>query len=51
MNARELLEGLKAEGAKGSTPIRVLFEDAVLADIMMVEGDEGIIYLKVEEAS
>ncbi len=51
MNARDLVDGLNMEGAKASSEVRVLFEDGALADIMMVEGEEGIIYLKVEEAS
>lgn len=51
MIARDLVEALKSEGAKGSSPIRVLFEDGSIGDILMIEGDEGTIYLKVEDAS
>jgi hypothetical protein len=52
MKARDLIAGLKGEGVKGSSPIRVLHEDGSISDILMVEADSDVagttIYLKVE---
>jgi len=50
VNAKELVAGLNREGAKASSPILVLHEDGAISDILMVEGEQNIIYLKVEEA-
>lgn len=48
MNAQDLLNGIKREGAKKTSPVLGLLEDGRIADIIMVEADDGAIYLKLE---
>jgi hypothetical protein len=48
MNAQQMLDGFKGEGAKRNWAVKALLEDGRTADIMMVEAEADIIYLKLE---
>jgi hypothetical protein len=48
MNAGDLVDDLKKQGAKKSWRVLGLLPDGSTADIMMVEAEDNIIYLKLE---